>query len=495
MMINDFLLQAASLYSLDILSFQNSKIPNNHSNNQDLKFLITQLSPQSSLKIDSRKILPGDVFISVDSPDENLKQKYIKEAQDRGAVFAIQGPFTRLLWTHWAKTCYPKQPKHCVGVTGTSGKSSVVSFVRQLWEMADLRAASIGSLGLNSSVINPHAFPSVNLTSPDAMILHSCLNQLAENQVDYVALEVSSHGLDQHRLDQVEFQVAAFTNFSHEHLDYHGTMEAYFQAKSRLFEELLLPGSVALINQDDECSQKIIKICQSKGIKILSFGSQVSDLRLINTKPYENGLNLGLEIFGKKSNLNIPLVGAFQAYNVLAALGLGIATGLEVNQTLNNLNSLKSVPGRMEFVGKSQTGGRIFVDYAHKSQALEQVLKSARAHTSGKIVVVFGCGGNRDTAKRVMMGKIAHDNAEIVIITDDNPRHENPASIRSEILKGCPTACEIPSRSEAISKALEQLNPEDICIIAGKGHEQGQIIGDDILPFNDREVVLSLINS
>ncbi|GAO97560.1 UDP-N-acetylmuramoyl-L-alanyl-D-glutamate--2, 6-diaminopimelate ligase [Caedimonas varicaedens] len=456
------------------------------------KNILAQIT--GTLKVDSRTIEPGDVYLALPLLNGNSHETYVKEAQQRGAVlilnFRDEG---RRFWAKWAKNCSPRQPETCVGVTGTNGKSSVVSFTRQLWEAAGLKAASLGTLGLSSLSCGVSEFPLVGLTSPDPITLHECLNGLAGKEVQHLALEVSSHGLDQHRLDEVQFAAAAFMNLHHEHLDYHGSMGNYFAAKCRLFTELLPASGTAILNRDNHYGQKLGKICAERGQSILWFGRKEGDINLAHLQAHPKGLILDVSVLEKTVRVDIPLIGAFQAENVLAALGLVVGSGMKPEQAIEGLKHLRSVPGRMEPVGQTLSGGLVFVDYAHKPYALENVLKSVRAHISGKVLVVFGCGGNRDTAKRKMMGAIAAQWADEVIVTDDNPRQEKASDIRAEILRGCPGAEEICSRREAIAYGLKRLNRGDVCIIAGKGHEQGQIMGSVVLPFDDREVARELL--
>lgn len=447
-----------------------------------------------TLKVDSRTVEPGDVYLALPLLNGHSNEAYVKEAQQRGAVLILNlCDKGRRFWTRWAKNCYPCQPEKCVGVTGTNGKSSVVNFVRQLWETAGLKAASLGTLGVSSLSCDVSDLPLVTLTSSDPLTLHGCLDGLSRKKIHYVAVEVSSHGLDQHRLDEVQFVAAAFMNLNHEHLDYHGAMENYFAAKCRLFTELLPSSGTAVLNRDDCYGQQLGKMCSERGHSILWFGRKDGDISLDNIQAHPKGLILDIRVLGKDVKADVPLMGAFQAENVLAALGLVIGAGMTPDQAIEGLKALSSVPGRMEPVGQTLSGGLVFVDYAHKPQALENVLQSVKEHTLGEVVVVFGCGGNRDTAKRKMMGAIAAQWADEVIVTDDNPRHEKAADIRAEILRGCPGAYEISSRREAIAYGLKRLKKGDVCIIAGKGHEQGQIIGSEVLPFDDREVARELL--
>lgn len=448
-------------------------------------FLSSKLT--GNLKIDSRLVEPGDIFLSFSVAQQDLVQHYQNEAKQQGAALLLTVPEPRRLWSGWAKHCFPDQPHTCVAVTGTNGKTSVVEFTRQLWQQAGLKAASLGTLGLTSDDVSvKDAWPDVTLTTPDSWILHQVLDQLARHNIQHAALEASSHGLDQHRLDQVEWTAAAFTNLSHEHLDYHKNMEAYFLSKSRLFQEGLRASGVAVLNREDPYGQRLGRLCAERGIKILWFGRSDADLAIEHVERHAKGMALSLSILGKKINVDLPFIGLFQVENILAALGLVIASGLTINQAIQGLANLKGVPGRMDYVGETPQGGAVYVDYAHKPIALENILKTAREHTTGKVSVVFGCGGNRDREKRPMMGKIAQTFADDVYVTDDNPRDESPNLIRAAILESCPKAVEISERDQAIAKALSKCKRGDICIIAGKGHETGQRIKDKVFAFDDR---------
>jgi len=306
--------------------------------------------------------------------------------------------------------------------------------------------------------------------------------------VEHLVIEASSHGLDQYRLDGIKITAAAFTNLSRDHLDYHGDMASYLAAKMRLFEELLAPGGTAVLNADLSVFEELRGLCSRRRIEILSYGIADSDLRLMTQEPTPDGQTLMLDLLGRAHRVELPLVGTFQAPNALAALGLAIATGLTPEAAIEALPRLKGVPGRMERVARTPAGGQVFVDYAHTPGALETVLQAIAPHTEARLWVVFGCGGDRDRGKRPIMGEIACRLANRVIVTDDNPRGEDPAAIRREILAAAPQAEEFSDRGEAIASAMAALGPGDVLVIAGKGHESGQIVGDRVLPFNDRDV-------
>jgi UDP-N-acetylmuramoyl-L-alanyl-D-glutamate--2,6-diaminopimelate ligase len=377
-----------------------------------------------------------------------------------------------------------KQPRTIAAITGTSGKTSTAEFTRQLWAALGIPAASLGTLG----IITPGRATYGALTTPDPIELHRTLGQLAGEGIDHLAMEASSHGLDQFRLDGVRVGAAAFTNLSRDHLDYHGTVEAYLGAKLRLFEELLAPGSAAVVNADAPEFDEIARRCRARGHRVIAFGRNGAELRLVGQEFTAHGQRLTVELFGKRREALFPVAGGFQAMNALAALGLVIATGSEPEAAFAAISSLKGVHGRLELVARHPNGAPVFVDYAHKPGALEVVLETLRPHAKGALVVVFGCGGDRDRGKRPMMGEIATRLADRVIVTDDNPRSEDPAAIRREILAAAPGAAEIGDRAEAIGAAIRGLGPDDLVVIAGKGHETGQTIAGVAHSFDDSEV-------
>jgi len=395
-------------------------------------------------------------------PDRNPRRRYAK----------IVGRF------------YQPQPAHIAAVTGTNGKSSVAEFARQLWQAIGQPAASFGTLGL----VAPSRHESGNLTTPDPADLHKTLSELANAGVNHVAVEASSHGLDQFRLDGLAIIIAAFTNLSRDHLDYHESMDEYFEAKLRLFTEVLDSDGVAVINADDAKGEELAAALEKRRIKILSYGLKASDILLKKVEPLPDGQRLSLNVLGKDVELNLPLIGGFQSMNALCALGIVLADGADQTQAMAALENLAGVRGRLELAARHASGAGIYVDYAHTPDALEHVLTALRPHTDKKLKVVFGCGGDRDRGKRPEMGEIATRLADEIIVTDDNPRTEDAAPIRAEIMTACPEALEIGDRKEAIFAAVNGINEGDILVIAGKGHEQGQIIGDDVLPFDDVEV-------
>ncbi len=457
------------------------------------------------LSADSRKVAPGYLFAAL--PGTRVDgRRYIDQAIENGAVAVLAETGTTLkaratpvqLITDdnprrrlalMAARFYGRQPEVVAAVTGTNGKTSVASFTRQIWRHGGREAASLGTLGLFPA--RPGA--PAPLTTPDPVELQHCLAGLAEDGIDRLVVEASSHGLDQYRLDGIRITAAAFTNLSRDHLDYHHDMASYLAAKMRLFDELLAPGGTAVLNADLSIYEDIRARCTRRGIKILSYGIAESDLRLMTQEPTSEGQVLMLDVLGRAHRVTLPLPGTFQAYNVLAALGLTIATGFAPEAALEVLPHLEGVPGRVEQVGRTPRGGRVFVDYAHTPDALETVLAAIRPHTEARLWVVFGCGGDRDRGKRPVMGEIACRLADRAIVTDDNPRGEDPAAIRREILAAATDAEEFSERGEAIASAVAALGPGDVLVIAGKGHESGQTIGDRVLPFNDRDVARAAI--
>ncbi|MFQ6018688.1 MAG: UDP-N-acetylmuramoyl-L-alanyl-D-glutamate--2,6-diaminopimelate ligase [Kiloniellaceae bacterium] len=457
------------------------------------------------LSADSRKIAPGFLFAALPGSREDGRG-YIDQAVAQGAVAVLAPPGTSLkayerpvqLVTDpnprrrlalMAARFYRRQPEVVAAVTGTNGKTSVASFTHQIWRGLGHDAASLGTLGLWP----PQRAAPGSLTTPDPVELHRCLKALAEDGIERLVLEASSHGLDQYRLDGIRVTAAAFTNLSRDHLDYHGSMAAYRAAKLRLFTDLLAPEGTAVLNTGVPLSEDIHAACKSRGIKVMTFGVAESDLRLLSQEPTAAGQRLMLDVFGHDHAVTLPLIGTFQAANVLAALGLAIATGAEPEAALAQLSGLGGVPGRVELVARSPRGGQVFVDYAHTPDALDSVLEAVRPHTEGRLWVVFGCGGDRDRGKRPIMGEIARRLADRVIVTDDNPRSEDPEAIRREILAAVPEAEEFDDRGEAIASAVAALGPGDVLVIAGKGHESGQILGDRILAFNDRDVARAAV--
>jgi UDP-N-acetylmuramoyl-L-alanyl-D-glutamate--2,6-diaminopimelate ligase len=396
------------------------------------------------------------------------------------AVIADANPQRRFALL--AARFYRHQPRTIAAVTGTNGKTSVAHFTREIWTALGYQAASLGTLGL----VSPAGRRPGALTTPDPVGLHRDLAELAQGGVDHVAIEASSHGLAQFRLDGVAVAAAAFTNLTRDHLDYHGDMASYRAAKERLFAILLAPQGPAILNADSPECVRLAALCRERSHRIIAYGSAAgAELRLVERWPRPFGQRIATELFGERHEIDLPLVGGFQAMNVLAALGLVIATGAALDSALAALPRLPGVPGRLQLVGESATGAPVFVDYAHTPDALASVLAALRPHAEGRLAIVLGAGGDRDRGKRPLMGRVAAEFADLVYVTDDNPRGEPPAEIRRAILAAAPNAIEIGDRRAAIAAAIGELRRGDILVIAGKGHETGQIVGGDILPFDD----------
>jgi UDP-N-acetylmuramoyl-L-alanyl-D-glutamate--2,6-diaminopimelate ligase len=455
----------------------------------------------TGLTADSREVQPGFVFAALPGTVVD-GAKFIDAAFAKGAVAAIAGvgtkhgsgvvvetPNPRQLFAHMAARFYGQQPDLTVAVTGTNGKTSVAAFVRQIWLSMGFRAASIGTIG----VMGPSGSEYLAHTTPDPVQMHRLLAKLAEDHVEHLALEASSHGLAQYRLDGIRFAAAGFTNLTQDHLDYHATLEDYFDAKMRLFEELLPAGAPAVINVDAPYGAKVVKRAAARGLKIFTVGKLGDDLKLVRSSRDGMGRQLLIRTPHKQHSVFLPLVGEFQTSNALVAAGLVIATGGEETLVLHALESLQGARGRLELVGKSKSGASVFVDYAHTPDALENAIISLRPYTDGKLMVVFGCGGDRDKGKRPQMGAIAAKHADKAIVTDDNPRTENAKTIRAEILAACPGAQEICDRAKAIRTGVDGLATGDVLLVAGKGHEEGQTIGKTVVPFSDHAAVLAAL--
>ncbi len=375
------------------------------------------------------------------------------------------------------------QPETMVAVTGTNGKTSVASFTRQIWMALDHAAINIGTTGVEGAWAAPSSH-----TTPDAITLHAMLAQAAAAGVTHAAMEASSHGLDQRRMDGVRLAAAGFTNFTQDHLDYHGTMEAYFAAKAELFARVLPPEGVAVVNLNDAKGAVVVEIARARGQRLLTVGHGPGcDLRLLGQRHDATGQELRFQWQGQPYQLRLNLIGGFQAENVALAAGLVIAAGEDPARVFSVLPQLTGVRGRMQLAALRKSGAAVFVDYAHTPDAVATALQALRPHVMGRIVIVFGAGGDRDRTKRPLMGAAARDHADVLFVTDDNPRSEDPASIRAEILQACPEANEVGDRAEAILRGVDALGPGDALLIAGKGHETGQIIKGDVYPFDDVE--------
>ena len=408
---------------------------------------------------------------------------------DGAAAALITDPQPRRQLAWMAERFFDAQPATQVAVTGTNGKTSVVSFLQQLWSAAGRKAAALGTLGIRGpGVERPGA-----LTTPDPVSLHRDLAALSRAGIECLAIEASSHGLDQFRLDGLRLQAAAFTGLGRDHIDYHGSTDAYLAAKLRLFTELMPAGGTAVINADSHAFDEVRRACERAKLRVVSYGRAAEDIVMRGLAPASGGQRLELTLYGQAASVDLPLAGDYQARNAMCALGLATATGVDASAGLDALQSLRGAPGRMELVGARRNGAAVYVDYAHTPDALEAVLNALRPHTRGALAVVFGCGGERDPGKRPLMGAAAHRFADRAIVTDDNPRGEAPSAIRAAVLPACPGAAESGDRREAIFAAVSNLAPVDILVIAGKGHEQGQIVGNTILPFDDATVAREAI--
>jgi UDP-N-acetylmuramoyl-L-alanyl-D-glutamate--2,6-diaminopimelate ligase len=452
---------------------------------------------------DSRNVKRGDVFVAIAGGKAD-GFRFIDSAIAAGAaaIAAERTPATSLpneigfmrvanarrALASIAAKFYPRQPATIAAVTGTSGKTSVVAFLRQVWKTNGHCAASVGTVG----IVSPHGERYGALTTPDPIELHRSLDALAGEGVTHLAIEASSHGLDQYRLDGLRITAAGFTNITRDHLDYHPSFEAYFAAKLRLFEDLLPKGAAAVIDVDHDHAQDVSAAAAARGLAITTVGRNGKQIRLIDASRDGFGQVLQIEHRGKRYRVRLPLAGEFQAENALVAAGLAIASGDEAGAVFAALERLEGAKGRLERAGESR-GGQIFVDYAHKPDALAKALDALRPYATGRLVVLFGAGGDRDRGKRPLMGAVAAAKANRVIVTDDNPRSEDAAAIRAAIIAAAPGAIEIGDRREAIRRAIAELRDGDILLIAGKGHETGQIIGDRIIPFSDHEAVAAAV--
>ncbi|UXN05573.1 MULTISPECIES: UDP-N-acetylmuramoyl-L-alanyl-D-glutamate--2,6-diaminopimelate ligase [unclassified Bartonella] len=453
----------------------------------------------TGLTADSREVLPGYVFFALKG-NAGDGQQFISDAIKHGASAVISEkrsqsakipiPFfevddVRHALAMAASRFYPRQPEVITAVTGTSGKTSVVSLLRQIWWDTGFAGASIGTVGVFSPKISRYAA----LTTPGPVELHRVLQELNDEGVTHLAMEASSHGIDQRRLDGVRLSAAAFTNLGRDHLDYHANLEEYFNAKMRLFNTLLPMDAPAIIYADNKYSEKAIEHVVRAKRKVLTVGRKGSFIRIKRVEHERYRQYAEIEYDNEIYEILLPLAGDFQIANALVAAGIAIATGVPGAAVFRALERVKGAPGRLDLVGTTSDGGAVYVDYAHKPDAMDNVLKSVRPFTKGKVIVVFGCGGDRDKGKRAIMGEIASNLADIVIVTDDNPRSENPDDIRRQILKGATNAIEIGDRRAAIREGVALMGAGDTLIIAGKGHEEGQIIGSKVLPFSDHAEV------
>lgn len=458
----------------------------------------------TGISLDSRQVKPGHLFAALPGSARHggdfiqyaLRMDAAAVLTDRagakiasgllkdwdGALIVAEDPRAALAGA--AALWFAAQPDPVVAVTGTSGKTSVTNFTRQIWQTLGFSAISLGTMGVEGDFQAKLAH-----TTPDPLTLHRVLAEAAAAGVTHAAMEASSHGLDQRRLDGVRIRAAGFTNFSQDHLDYHKDFDDYFAAKALLFNHILEEGAAAVINTDSDRGRQMAGIAGERGLSLTRVGRDArADLRILDQRYDATGQDLRFSVAGKPHLVRLPLIGGFQAENVLLAMGLVMATGTPADEIIPVLPGLTTVRGRMELAARRENGATVFVDYAHKPGAVIAALQSLRPHVMGRIIAVIGAGGDRDTGKRVLMGEAAREFADVVIVTDDNPRSEDPAIIRAAVMQGAgPEATEVADRAEAILRGVDALQPGDALLIAGKGHETGQIIGQDVYPFDDAE--------
>ena len=497
---------------------------------QTYKMLLKDLISKNKILLDLLKDLPDKILNQkvngISENSKNVKRDYIfvaiignqfdgsdfiDEAIQNGAFLVIANKSddktvvstnkisTRLVYTELLASFYDKQPNEIIGVTGTNGKTSTVEFCRQLWVQAGWKAASMGTLGtkiensLNKNFLKP---PRKNLTSYDPDELYKELFSLENQEISHLALEASSHGIDQFRLDSVKFTGAVFTNLSHDHLDYHKNIENYFHCKKRLFTEIIKNNSAVAINIDDNFGKRLFNEIKNNRHIIVTFGkSSDADVKINSIKQNNQNIDLVLEHKNEIYSSTIGMIGEFQSYNVVAAASICIALGIDANLIFKSISYLKPARGRMEMIPATHNSSMIVIDYAHTPEALRCVLNSIREIAKEKLITLFGCGGDRDKEKRKSMGELANEFSDLVIITDDNPRSESPSNIRKDILEGCPSAKVIPDRNKAINYAISKLQKNDFLLIAGKGHESSQTIGIETLPFDDYTVAKEAIKN
>jgi len=450
-------------------------------------------SKVTGFALDHRKVAPGNVFGAFRGSRFN-GEDFIAEAVKRGAVAVVarlealvegvphlSADEPRKLFADLAARFYAPYPETIVAVTGTNGKTSTVELTRQLWRMAGHRSASIGTLGVTTADDQV----STGLTTPDIVTFLSNVAGLKRMGISHVAYEASSHGLDQYRAEGVTVRAAAFTNFSRDHLDYHHDMDAYFAAKMRLFDEVVSADGTAVVWTGDVKSAEVIEHARKRGLRLITAGPEADTIELVSRASTPLGQQLVLRHEGKEHKLSLPLIGAYQMNNVLTAAGLVLATGGNWATTLSGMARVSPVRGRLERAVIGRSGAPVYVDYAHTPDAIEAAIAALRPHVEGRLITVLGAGGDRDEGKRPEMGAVAARLSDVVIVTDDNPRSENPAAIRKAVLTGAPGAIEVGDRRVAIGEAIAMARAGDIVLVAGKGHEQGQIIGDLVLPFDD----------
>ena len=462
----------------------------------------------SGVTADSRKVRPGYLFAALPGAKADGRAFATQAAEAGAAAILSPGPIegiappvivaqdARRAYALAATAFYGAQPAVCVAVTGTNGKTSVATFCRQIFASAGRRAASMGTLGVRAVGLGlDEQLTPPGLTTPDAADVAELLAGLAAREVTHLALEASSHGIDQRRLDGVRLTAAGFLNLTQDHLDYHGTMEAYRSAKLRLFEALLPRGGTAVLNADSDAFDAFAAAAIQSGQAIMSVGESGQSLTLLRRELQPDGQRLSLAHDGRTYDLRLPLAGAFQAGNALVAAGLCLAAGESIETVLAALERLEGAPGRLQRVGSGPRGGEAYVDYAHTPDGLETVLKALRPHTRGRLIVVFGAGGDRDAAKRPLMGRAAAELADLAIVTDDNPRSEAPAAIRDQVLAGVPGGLNVGDRRAAIHAGVDMLREGDVLVVAGKGHEQTQTIGDTVHHFDDVAVTAQALEA
>jgi UDP-N-acetylmuramoyl-L-alanyl-D-glutamate--2,6-diaminopimelate ligase len=459
----------------------------------------------AGLTADSRKVKPGYLFAALQGLAAHGRD-FVAQAKANGAVAVLSAgdlgeepgiahvvaANARRAFAEAASAFYPARPETIVAVTGTNGKSSTVDFLRQIWTHAGKRAASLGTLG----AIGPNGIIDLGHTTPDPAAMHAALSELAQSGVTHLAMEASSHGLEQHRVDGLRFTAGAFTNLTQDHLDYHKDMASYRAAKLKLWA-LVCDGGVAVINADAGESPAFEEGAKARGLDVVLCGWRAPReraLKIVEILPRPNAQTMNLLWQGKEHKVELPLIGEFQAINAVTAAALALALGEGADAVWAGMAKLKPVKGRMEHVGQSQSGGHVFVDYAHTPDGLDVLLRAARPHAPGRIIAVFGCGGDRDTDKRPKMGAIAARHADVVIVTDDNPRSEEPGAIRAQIKAAAPAAIEIGDRAQAIREAIAMMKPGDAVLIAGKGHETGQIVKGVVHPFSDQDVARAALD-
>jgi len=447
--------------------------------------------------IDHRKIAPGNIFGAFRGAKFN-GEDFIEAAVAAGAIAIVAHPEAqvegavhiadeepRRLFAEMAARYFTPTPTHVAAVTGTNGKTSIAELTRQLWRMDGYNSASIGTLGVTTADDQVKT----GLTTPDIVTFLSNMSGLAREGVSHAIFEASSHGLSQYRTEGLPVQIGAFTNLSRDHLDYHGDMDSYFEAKMRLFDEVVSSDGTAVIWADDDpWSGKAIQRAMDRGLELFTVGEKGTTLRLVSQTPTHLGQVLMVKAQGNTHRISLPLIGAYQAANILCAAAIVLATGGQLENIFDHMQRVQPVRGRMERAVITRAGAPVYVDYAHTPDALRAAIEALRPHVTGKLITLFGAGGDRDKGKRPEMGKIAMEMSDHVIVTDDNPRSEDPATIRAEILAGAIGAEEVADRRAAIAKAIDMAGPQDIILLAGKGHEQGQIVGDRVIPFDDVEV-------